>query len=98
MSNNELEQAPTGFNRNLELIKALIETDRPSTAILSERLGIPTVSIHRTIAKLREDFLMEVEFVRSAPKGQRGNIGYFVVNDWGIIDKHSFIRNYIKGA
>lgn len=56
------------------------------TEILAEICGVGQLSCKKWIKRLRNECMADVNWVRP-PTSVRGNIGKFVVSNWGIFDK-----------
>lgn len=59
---------------------------------MSRLTNIPGISIKRHLARLRNDFMVDIVFVRSS--GMRGRTGGYEVRDWGIIDQDELLKRY----
>ncbi|WP_211831056.1 helix-turn-helix domain-containing protein [Kistimonas asteriae] len=65
---------------------------KPSLDDLHGLTGIPKITLKRQIALLRNDYKMDIQFVRNT--GVRGKTGYYLIVDWGIINKARFLANF----
>lgn len=63
----------------------LISKERVSSVQIGEKLSMSGRNAIRLISVLRNDFLLEIVFVK---QGQNG--GYYVINDWGLINPTKF--------
>lgn len=67
------------------------------TEVLAEICGVGTLSCKKWNNRLKVECMVEVEWVRPV-NNVRGNIGKFVISNWGIYDKtvYSVFRPYAK--
>lgn len=79
--------------RKFVLINALAKMDKPSLQDLSIATQISQSTIKRQISTLRNDFAMNILFVRELT-GKAGTTGYYMLMDWGIFDRSSFLTRY----
>lgn len=79
--------------RKFELINALSSLRRPSLKDLHEKTKIPISTLKRQLGSLREEYGMTIIFV-SEPTGEKGPRGYYMITNWGIIDRAEFIKRY----
>lgn len=84
----------TDMRRKFDLINALSRTEKPSLHDLHQITKIPESTIKRQLAAIRNEFGMRILFIRESG-GERGAIGYYLIADWGIIDREKFIKHYI---
>jgi hypothetical protein len=82
------------MKRKFDLINVLSKTEKPSIHDLHSATKIPESTIKRQLAALRNEFGMKIQFVRD-PGGERGAIGYYMLTDWGILDRDAFIQHYM---
>jgi len=86
---------PTDLKRKFQIIDALARTDKPSLEQLHLITSIPASTIKRQLASLRSDFGFRILYVRDPGNG-RGATGYYVLDDWGIIDRANFADHYSR--
>lgn len=84
------------IQRKFELANALSKKGKPSLNDLHLETGIPASTLKRQISALREEFGMEILFVRGArgAPGEPGSSGYYILMDWGILDRDAFLKRY----
>jgi hypothetical protein len=82
------------MKRKFDLINQLSKTDRPRLYDLHKATGIPESTIKRQLAAIRADFDMTILFVRDPGDGERGNTGYYMLTDWGILNRSAFIKRF----
>lgn len=82
------------MKRKFELINFLSRTEKPSLHDLHKATGIPESTIKRQLAAIRNEFGMKILFVRETG-GERGATGYYMLTDWGIIDREEFIKHFM---
>lgn len=85
------ELSTDGYRR-IAILCALAKHPLIESAELSKRTNIPDISVKRHLARLRNDFMVDIVFVRSS--GVRGKSGGYEVRDWGIIDKDELLSRY----
>ena len=83
------------MSRKFELVNTLSKLDKPSLHDLHRETGIPESTIKRQLAMLRNEFDMNILFIRES-KGGRGATGYYMITCWGILDREKFILRYGK--
>lgn len=59
---------------------------------MSKLTDIPSISIKRHLGRLRNEFMVDIVFVRSS--GVRGKSGGYEVRDWGIIDREELLKRF----
>lgn len=83
------------FNQSYEqpflILKLLITLTEPTMNGLVEHTGLSQSTINRCFALLRVKFNMKIEYVRMRQGAVRG---VYVIQDWGIIDKINFVKQY----
>lgn len=79
--------------RKFDLIYHLSKADKPTLKDLASLTGIPITSIKRQIRAIRQDYGMQVIFVRDVHA--RGVVGHYVLADWGIFDNVAFLHFYM---
>jgi hypothetical protein len=87
------------IKRKFELVNALSKKAKPSLNDLHLETGIPESTIKRQISALREEFGMEICFIRGGPRrtGRApGTAGYYIPTDWGILERSAFLSRYGK--
>jgi hypothetical protein len=86
------------IKRKFELVNALSKKAKPSLNDLHLETGIPESTIKRQISALREEFGMEICFIRGArgAPGEPGTAGYYIPTDWGILERSAFLSRYGK--
>jgi hypothetical protein len=86
------------IKRKFELVNALSKKNRPSLNDLHLETGIPESTIKRQISALREEFGMEILFIRGArgAPGEPGTAGYYMLTNWGILERAAFLSRYGK--
>lgn len=82
----------TDMKRRFDIIKVL-RNSKPTLKELQERTGIPKSTIKRQIASMRVELGIKVLFIRETG-GAPGAAGYYVLDDWGIIDEGKFLSHY----
>lgn len=82
------------MKRKFDLIDSLSRLNKPTLQDLSQTTKIPESTIKRQIAILRDEFGMQIEFVRDT-KGEPGARGYYLLSHWGILDREAFIQHYM---
>lgn len=82
------------MKRKFDLINVLSRTEKPSLRDLHRATKIPESTIKRQLAAIRTEFGMKILFVRETG-GERGATGYYMLTDWGIIDRDEFIKHYM---
>tara|TARA_B100001059_G_C17839759_1_gene591359 strand:+ start:16666 stop:16962 length:297 start_codon:yes stop_codon:yes gene_type:complete len=83
------------MKRKFDLINALSRTKRPSLHTLHQATKIPESTIKRQLASIRTEFGMRILFVRESG-GERGTSGYYMLTNWGVIDRDEFFKHYIN--
>ncbi|MCB5162628.1 helix-turn-helix domain-containing protein [Marinomonas algarum] len=83
------------IKRKFDIINALSKVDKPTLSYLHHETNIPESTLKRQLAALRICFGMRIMFVRE-PDGNRGAVGYYILADWGVIDRDEFFKFYIK--
>lgn len=81
------------IKRRYDLIHVLTTTRKPNLHDMHRATGIPASTIKRQLAAIRVDFGMKILFIRE-PSGERGTSGYYILTDWGIIDRKEFAHRY----
>ncbi|MGL5336208.1 MAG: helix-turn-helix domain-containing protein, partial [Enterovibrio sp.] len=79
--------------RKFALVNALSKTEKPSLQDLHEMTNIPQSTIKRQLSALREEFGMDILFVRKS-SAERGAAGYYMLINWGILNRSSFLNRY----
>lgn len=82
------------MKRKFDLINVLSKTHKPSLHVLHRETKIPESTIKRQLATIRAEFGMRILFIRDSD-GERGASGYYMLTDWGIIDRDEFIKHYM---
>ncbi|MGL4515144.1 MAG: helix-turn-helix domain-containing protein [Shewanella sp.] len=82
------------MKRKFDLISALSKNIKPDLNELQDMTGIPAVTIKRQLCSLRDEFGMEILYIRTATSGGRGTAGYYTLADWGVINKEMFLARY----
>lgn len=82
------------MKRKFDLINMLSKTEKPSLHDLHQATRIPESTIKRQLSAIRTEFGMKILFVRETG-GERGATGYYMLTDWGIIDREEFIKHYM---
>lgn len=87
------------MTRKLSVICAITRTHQPDMRRLVEDTNIPETTVKRIIKALRDDYNMDIAFVRdsaSAPAfaqaGKRGRYGYYAIYQWGLFSKEEVTR------
>lgn len=80
--------------RKYDLIFALAANTKLCASRLQEETGLPISTLKRYIASMRADFSMEIDFVRDT--GKKGGAGSYLIKNWGILDKETFIVFWSK--
>ncbi|MGB1320173.1 MAG: helix-turn-helix domain-containing protein [Vibrio gallaecicus] len=83
------------MKRKFDLINALSRIQRPSLHSLHQTTKIPESTIKRQLASIRTEFGMRILFVRESG-GERGTSGYYMLTNWGVIDRDEFFKHYMK--
>ncbi|EHY9845554.1 MULTISPECIES: helix-turn-helix domain-containing protein [Vibrio] len=83
------------MSRKFELVNALSKLDKPSLHDLHSETKIPESTIKRQLAMLRDEFDLKIIFIRES-RGERGATGYYMITDWGILDREKFILRHGK--
>ena len=83
------------MKRKFALVNALSKTEKPSLQDLHKATEIPESTIKRQLSALRDECGMNILFVREST-GERGATGYYMLTDWGILDRSSFLNRYGK--
>lgn len=83
------------MKRKFALVVALSKADRPSLHDLHKETSIPESTIKRQLSALRNEFGLDISFVREAT-GERGAAGYYMLTGWGILSKSAFLDRYGK--
>ncbi len=73
----------------------LSKTEKPNLRDLQKATNMPESTIRRQLSVLRDGFGMNIVFIREST-GQRGAISYYMLMDWGILDRSSFLNRYGK--
>ncbi|AIJ10657.1 Hypothetical protein ETEE_p1066 (plasmid) [Edwardsiella anguillarum ET080813] len=81
------------MKRKFALVNALSKAEKPSLQDLHKFTDIPESTIKRQLSSLRDEFGMNILFVREST-GERGATGYYILTDWGILDRKAFITRY----
>ncbi len=80
--------------RKYVIIDALTRLDKPSISALIEETKIPEPTLKRQIGLLRKEYQMDIRFVRSPEATGKGRTGYYMIVDWGIINRTAFMSAY----
>lgn len=74
------------------ILMAFCELEKANIHELLEFTKMPIATFRRSLASLRTDLAMDIEYVR----GPRPRIpGYYYIKDWGVIDREKFYRKYL---
>ncbi|MGL4734478.1 MAG: helix-turn-helix domain-containing protein [Enterovibrio sp.] len=79
--------------RKFALVNALSKTEKPTLQDLHKATNIPESTIKRQLSSLRDEFGMDILFVRN-PRVERGATGYYMLTNWGILNRSSFLSRY----
>lgn len=71
------------MKRKFALVNALSKTEKPSLQDLHKATNIPESTIKRQLSALRDEFGMNILFVREST-GERGATGYYMLTDWDL--------------
>lgn len=86
-------------DRRFAIIAAVATLDKPSLKDIEDATGIPGISIRRLLISIRNDYGLDLIFVRGAKEpGSKpvvGNRGYYTIQQWGILDKKEFLKTYV---
>ncbi|MFC6674057.1 helix-turn-helix domain-containing protein [Marinobacterium aestuariivivens] len=82
------------MKRKFDLINVLSRSEKPSLHDLHQATKIPESTIKRQLSAIRSEFGMKVLFIRDTG-GERGATGYYILTDWGIIDRDAFFKHYM---
>ncbi|MDU7589188.1 MAG: helix-turn-helix domain-containing protein [Acidovorax sp.] len=87
------------MTRKLSVICAISCIHRPDMRRLMDETKIPETTLKRIIKSLRDDYAMDIVFVRDssaaptdAQGGKRGRYGYYAINEWGLFSKDELTR------
>jgi hypothetical protein len=83
------------MKRKFTLVNSLSKMEKPSLQELHKATEIPESTIKKQLSALRNEFGMSILFVREST-GERGMTGYYMLSDWGILDRSSFLNRYGK--
>lgn len=72
----------TGHEKKICFGECLSKTEKPSLQDLHKATNIPESTIKRQLSALRDEFGMNILFVREST-GERGATGYYMLTDWG---------------
>lgn len=79
--------------RKIAVICAISCIHRPDIKQLMDTTKIPEATLKRIIKTLRNDYGMEIDFVRDsscapvdAKSGKRGRYGFYVISEWGLFN------------
>ena len=86
----------TDTKRKFDIIHVLSRTSKPSMKYISETTNIPESTVKRQLVAIKEEFGMNISFVRDRDASGKGRIGYYILADWGMIDRVEFQRHYLK--
>ncbi|CAM5562610.1 hypothetical protein ECAE60S_04566 [Eoetvoesiella caeni] len=78
--------------RKFSIICALGRYQLLTTRELEDMTGIADQTIKRQIAKINDEFKMNISYQRGS--GARGKSGYYSLTNWGVIDKEEFMLVY----
>lgn len=78
--------------RKYALLAALGRLERPTLSDLHDVTGIPIPTLKRLMIDLRNDFCMQINFIRTGIGGS----GYYELLDWGIINRDRFYEAMLK--
>jgi len=81
------------YEQHFLILKLLITLEKPTLNALANSTGLSKSTINRCFANLRTKFNMKIEYVRINHDTIRG---VYVIQDWGIIDKINFIKQYVS--
>lgn len=84
-------------NKELMLLKAINEIDEPSIHDLIESTAMPKTTLTRYLKLLRDVYLIDIRYVKNPAgehSGSNKKSGYYVIFDWGIIDRREFSLRY----
>lgn len=82
--------------RKYDLIYAMAGSQSVDMPTLQSKTNLPPSTIRRLLAILRNDFGMEIEFIRTM--GTKGGKGYYQINNWGIIERGHFLEFWKQGG
>ncbi|MEK6162089.1 helix-turn-helix domain-containing protein [Vibrio cholerae] len=80
------------MKRKFALVNALSKTEKPSLQDLHKATNIPESTIKRQLSALRDEFGMNILFVRESTERTRCHLSYYMLTDWGILDRSSFLN------
>lgn len=87
-------------DRKFAVIAAVASLDKPTMKEIEAMTGIPSVSVRRLMMEIREEFNMDLVFVRNLHrKGENlgiGKRGYYSIEKWGILNKREFLAKYVE--
>lgn len=81
------------IKRKYDLIYHLSTADKPTLRDLESLTKIPSSTIKRQLKSLRLEFGVKVVFVRDV--NARGMSGHYVLTNWGVFDRRSFLQFYM---
>lgn len=81
------------MKKKFALINVLSKLEKPSLLDFHRATKIPQSTIKRQLAALRKEFGMQILFIRE-PTNEKGRKGYYMLIDWGIIDRATFLTMY----
>ena len=82
--------------KKFDIIHVLSRTKKPTLQFISKETGIPESTLKRQIANLRNEYGMSISFVRDDDAEGKGRLGFYILHDWGIIDRTEFMQHYLK--
>ena len=81
--------------KELRLLKTIASMDRPTIHDLVRETGTPKTTVTRHLKDLRDIFKLDIRFVKYSPnESDDRNSGYYVIQDWGVIDQHEFMLRF----
>lgn len=81
------------MKRKFAIINALSSMEKPSLRDIHKKTRIPESTLKRQINAIRDEFGMTILYIREKT-GEPGTFGYYLLADWGILDRDAFLRQH----
>lgn len=82
----------SSLRRQYAIINALIDIERPTIKKIHAVTGIPITTLKRHLYSLASDFGMEIMYTKS--NKDSADTGYYMIVEWGVIDKNAFTLKF----
>lgn len=80
------------LRKQYAIINALMDIEHPNIKKIHDVTDIPITTLKRHLYSLSADFGMDIVYTKR--NNLHNDNGYFMIIEWGIIDRNSFIVKY----